>query len=311
MGSNVAMSTVVRIQGVILGTLAGLLFGCSSPQVETPRAPDPARSGRATVPASAVDESLGTEEYQRLGMPDPRRVWSAGDYATCRDVLNQLELTNRAALPRMGSPRSGVVFARLINRTNTLSLGERFLPAPERIRLFITLLNRFSAFQDIYRQGTQEPVFHRESIEIQHAYLGMLRSAVEWDGKILPPGPDERQGETFSIVEASYMGPRRWPYGPPEQGVVPRGDRFVFVGTYTALTMRSLLQWLADGGGMPDAERRLAIAYVKEAAPVLWPHVKASQQRELVALLNEVRSRTSHGDIQRELEELRSLLVLQ
>ena len=68
----------------------------------------------------------------------------------CRDVLLQLARTNHAALPRMDSPASGPIFARLVNPTNTLLLTERILPSAERIKLFYGLLNSIPVFQDLF-----------------------------------------------------------------------------------------------------------------------------------------------------------------
>ena len=123
----------------------------------------------------------------------------------------------------MESSKSGVVFARLVNPTNTLLLAERFLPSKERIFVFMTILNRLPAFRDIYRFDTREPVFLREVIEINHAFLRMLGSAVEWDGKPLPPAPGENQPVTFRLSESSRTYDESLLNVNPEQSVVPRG----------------------------------------------------------------------------------------
>src|SRR5689334_9503776 len=147
------------------------------------------------------DQSWPVADYVRIGMPDPGRLWTAADYRNCRDILYALDRTNRAALPRMESAKSGDIFARLVNPTNTSLLAERFLPSEERVRLFYAVLNRLPAFRDIYRFNSREPAFHRETIELDHTFLRMLGSAVEWDGKALPPAAGEarveRDGKTL------------------------------------------------------------------------------------------------------------------
>ena len=118
------------------------------------------------------------------------------------------------------------MFARLINPTNTLLLGEQLLPAEERIHEFITIINRYSAFRDIYRFETRGPVFLREMMELNHAFLRMLGSAVEWDGKPLPLAPGEKSAGTFRLRELSRTYSESLLNLSPSQSAVPRGDRF-------------------------------------------------------------------------------------
>jgi hypothetical protein len=207
----------------------------------------------------------------------------------------------------MESAKSGPVFARLANQTNTL--GDQFLPTAERIRYFFEILNRLPAFRDIYRFRPGEPVFHREFIELDHVFLRMLGSAVEWDGKRLPPSAGETQPAIFYLNESSRTHLESLLDVNPAQSLVPRGDRFMIVGSYGAVSFRSLLPWLADGTGLSDAERLRAVRNLREDMPVLWPHLSPTQQRESVDDLDEVLRRASQQEIRRELQALRQQLV--
>lgn len=284
--------------------------GCRSAKV----AASPGRSAASDtlVPMpmpEAPDGSWPVDDYVRIGMPDPGRLWSGADYRNCRDVLYNLDRTNRAALPRMESSKSAPVFARLINATNTLFLADRFLPSAERIRSFSVVLNRLPAFQDIYRSGALGPVFHRESIELDHTFLRMLGAAVEWDGKPLPAAAGEAQPATFRLVEltSSYIDNLLEP--DPTRAIVPRGDRFIVVGAYAAATLRRLLPWLADGTGLPVAERLRIIRYLREDMPALWPQMSSTQKHESAGDLDEILRRTHHDGVRRELELFRQQLI--
>lgn len=57
------------------------------------------------------DNSLTTEEYVGLGVPDPRRHWTANDYFQALRVLSRIEPTR---LPRARSSRSQLLFDRLL-----------------------------------------------------------------------------------------------------------------------------------------------------------------------------------------------------
>src|SRR4026209_1768692 len=139
-------------------SLISLVVGCSSVEVApppvasiaqpTPVAPQPARV------APPADSSWPVSEYLRLGMPDPDRLWLAADYRDCRDTLYKIDLNNHDALPRLDSPKSGPLFARIINPTNTLLLAERFLPSTNRMQLFAEIFNRMPVFQRLYRSGS-------------------------------------------------------------------------------------------------------------------------------------------------------------
>ena len=284
------------------------LAGCSTAKVSTP----PAARTRfePTVPRPS-DESWPAADYMRIGMPDPGRLWKAADYADCRDILYGLDRTNRAALPRMESLKSGAVFARLNNPTNTLLLKEPFLPSGDRIGTFMTIINRFPSFHDIYRFDDREPVFHREVIELNHTFLRMLGSAVEWDGKTLPPAPGENRAATFRLSELSRTYNESLLNLDPAQSVVPRSDRFIVVGAYTSVTLGSFLPWLADGAGLTEAERLKAIRYLRDDVPILWSHVSIAHQRELLGDLGEVLRRTHHEEIRRNLEAFQQQLAPQ
>jgi hypothetical protein len=245
----------------------------------------------------------------KLGIPDPAVRWSADDYRACRDSLMVLSVTNRAALPRMESARSGLLFGRLVNSTNTLLLGDQSMASGDRIKTFSGILNRMSAFQDIYRYDSREPVFHREVIELGHAFLRMMGSAVEWDGKELPRSEGEPQGVTFRLGESSRTYVESLLNLDAEKSTVPRGERFIIVGAYAAKTLRSLLPWLTDGSGQPVADQLRAIQYLKEDMPVLWPHISESLQNETLEELKELHRRASSQDLRQGLNELRQQLA--
>ena len=108
--------------------------GCRSNEVI---APATTVSTLKTVPTVAADSSWTADEYIKMGVPDPGRYWTDSDYRDYRDVLSKLVLTNRAALPRVESPKSGLFFARLVNPTNTAFLGDRFFANGEASPAFL------------------------------------------------------------------------------------------------------------------------------------------------------------------------------
>jgi hypothetical protein len=255
--------------------------GCTSGKVE----PAPAVTQSLSLPSSSrepVDESWPTDAYVRLGVPDPRRYWTASDFRECRDVLFGLSLTNRTALPRLGSAKSGVLFARLTNPTNTVFLADARLASGERAREFMAILNRLPVFQDIYRMDSRQLEYARELIEIDHTFLRMLGSAVQWDGKQLPPSSGETEPVRFRLVEISRSYRDSLVNRNPGDSVTPRGerDRLILVAAHALATLNSSLPWLADGTGLAEADRIRGVRYLREDTPILRPHISADHQRE-------------------------------
>jgi hypothetical protein len=146
-------------------------------------------------------------------------------------------------------------------------------------------------------------------VELNHTFLRMLRSAVEWDGKPLPAALEENQPATFHLAELSRTYKESLLNLNPEQSVVPRGERFILVGAYTAATVGSFLPWLADGTGLAQADRLRAIGYLQEDMPILWHHVSVAHQRELLGDVDEVLRRTRNEDIRRNLDAFRQQLA--
>jgi len=257
--------------------------------------------------ARPVDWSWPVEEYIRIGMPAPDRRWTAEDYRVCRDVLYALDRTNRAALPRMDSRRSGPIFARLISSTNTLPLTDRSLPARERVRFFTHLCNEYTGFLEVYNP-TVEPALHRENIELNHTYLRMLRSVVELNERTLPPGRGETNVTFFGVSEFSRTAVE-WIRGSGlDKSRVPPGGPGVVIGAHTARCVNQVLPWLADAARLPENERVTGARYLREDVPALWKLIPPATQEGLVNELDTVLQRTTHEKVREELGSLRARL---
>lgn len=303
MGRLVQMKSLSSWMAPLL--VAAIGVGCAT--LEKPAAP-PLVNARTKAP-EPVDYTWESHEYQKRGVPDPLRRWTADDYRACRDLLMGLSVSNRWALPQMQSAKSGTVFQRLVNSTNLLLLDETALPQNVRIRDFFGILNRMPVFIDLYRYDTREPVFHREFIELSHGFLRMLGSAVTWDGKKLPPSAGEQEGVTFQLSEYSRTYVDNLLHSSPNASRVPRGDRFIVVGSYAATTFRAFLPWLVDGSGQPAGEQLRAVAYLKNDMPVLWRHISVSLREESLDDIQELSRRTSNETLRNELTDLRRVLM--
>ena len=92
--------------GLRIGGIVSLLViaGCSSTPVEK----TPPKTAAISPPVPQLpDESWSADAYVQIGMPNPGHRWTAKDYGNCRNILYGLDRTNRTALPRSESLKSG------------------------------------------------------------------------------------------------------------------------------------------------------------------------------------------------------------
>ena len=64
------------------------------------------------------DDSLPVKEYVAIGVPDPQAVWTNEDYEKAAEALEKYGNSNPEKLPRSGSLRSGILFARIVAPEN-------------------------------------------------------------------------------------------------------------------------------------------------------------------------------------------------
>ena len=88
------------------------------------------------------DQSLTTDEYENLGMPDYSRTWTFEDYKNACNVLDDIKTTKPLSLPIKNSDRSGMYFDRIINLDNLDFLLDETLTSKQkayRIQAYIDI----------------------------------------------------------------------------------------------------------------------------------------------------------------------------
>jgi len=74
------------------------------------------------------DHSLKPESYQKLGMPDHKKVWTNDDYIGANITLSSLKMNDPLSLPRKNSRKSGEVFKRMVNEENLAFIYDTVFP---------------------------------------------------------------------------------------------------------------------------------------------------------------------------------------
>lgn len=78
------------------------------------------------------DHTLKPEEYQKLGMPDYKKVWTNDDYTGANITLSSLKMNYPLSLPRKNSKKSGELFRRMVNEENLAFIHDTIFPLRTR-----------------------------------------------------------------------------------------------------------------------------------------------------------------------------------
>jgi hypothetical protein len=70
------------------------------------------------------DHSLTVKEYEKMGMPDLKKLWSSKAYTQVFAVLSKVKMNDPLTYPRKNSRKSGDVFSRFINKENLSFLND-------------------------------------------------------------------------------------------------------------------------------------------------------------------------------------------
>jgi hypothetical protein len=150
----------MRIPSWIMPAIGVLLLGAAAAYFSGPRRWNrPGPNGDFTTSADSQfdfaampDESLSTEEYVRLGMPPPNRVWNSDDLLQAEKILTSLP--DERQLPRHGSPRSGKCFARITSFDNFRTLRPPTSPADDETLMKVALQAKASSsIHNLYRSA--------------------------------------------------------------------------------------------------------------------------------------------------------------
>lgn len=136
-----------------------------------------ARDGGRGLPSvsAEADTSLELGVYRAAGVPDIDRRWSRADYERCLRVFADLLRGGRGDLPRRGSPRSGALFARLVDTDNFVGVTD----TAERAQRLQGYLDVYPGLLQIYSPANDELDFSIEQTELIASLLELLKSALD------------------------------------------------------------------------------------------------------------------------------------
>ncbi len=155
-------------------------------------------------PGPTLDDSLTVAEYVQRGMPAPDKPWTGADRRNAAGIIADMIRLEPNKLPRYGSPNSGTLFAKFVER-NALERCERGnQQVDEQMSCLLDLGEPLQTVTSAYvRAAKRELVTGREVVELfgmqLHIAAAMTVPALQL------PGRAEWQERTASMLRAALF----------------------------------------------------------------------------------------------------------
>jgi hypothetical protein len=154
------------------------------------------------------DHSMNPEEYQVLGMPDYKKVWTNDDYVGSNITLSSLKMNDPLSLPRKNSRKSGDLFKRMVNEKNLAFIYDTTFPLRTRaytIQYFPRFQNEMEQMYTIEYKGK---IYYAEELLDLHIFGLLIHDKMLELAGIINKSDDEDVSSIKSGMEAvkyNYM----------------------------------------------------------------------------------------------------------
>lgn len=132
------------------------------------------------------DLSLTPEEYQKLGMPDHKKIWILDDCKSATVTLSSLKIANSLLLPRKQSKKSGAIFSRLVNEEILDFVNDTTLSLYARASLIQQFAHYPNELYKLYYDSSKEKQYYNvELIDIDIFILSVNKQKLILAFKIM------------------------------------------------------------------------------------------------------------------------------
>lgn len=160
--------------------------------------PKMAANPRKPVP----DNSLTVAQYMKANVPDPASVWQPPQYKYAAEALAKIAKRDLSQLPRVGSPKSGALFARFVDPKNLSILRSSRLSLQDRLKNSDTFSGCFNPllmiYEDAINAGSQ---FDAEYVELAvfgfEVFTVSIGAAEHLLEEVRADDPEKAKGITF------------------------------------------------------------------------------------------------------------------
>ncbi|HEY3969490.1 MAG TPA: hypothetical protein VGM05_33360 [Planctomycetaceae bacterium] len=244
-----------------------------------PAGPDPVLYATSQGPTHTArrqpdDRSLTLDVYHDAGMPAHERRWSGTDMTRAANTLSAMTQTDVGKLPRLESPRSGPLFARMTSEENLDLLRNQSLPIDQRLPDALMFMQGSSAILKLYLAS-----FHKDgtgSTELIEIYGAQLRLWVVISQILDAFIPTlDKNDRTY---EVRMQGLEKF----------REGLEMAVAGTLQTLTERAAYN---------TAELKRLLGFMQQTYPVLLPGLPQGTRQEAIDRLQSFRKNPAMADL--------------
>lgn len=113
---------------------------------------------------SIKDESYTVSQYEKLGMPNPEKIWQNSDYDKCLVILSDVKKENSKSLPQLNSKKSSILFRRLISPENLLFINDSSIDLQKRSIQLQFLTIDYGKFLLMYYQNDNAKLYYSTEV---------------------------------------------------------------------------------------------------------------------------------------------------
>ena len=144
------------------------------------------------------DNSVALSDYFSAGMPAQDRAWTGSDMAAAAMLLQEFAKTDPCQLPRYGSPKSGELFARIVDSSNLEPFKDSSIPLGERLPNALELMDAGNQILKIYLDAfTKHQVADSELVELLGAQLRVIVVMIALVEELMPTV--DRNAPNYSV----------------------------------------------------------------------------------------------------------------
>jgi hypothetical protein len=267
----------------VVGCLLGIAFLVSC----SPEKRDSGKIASSKAIITAEDHSLALDDYVRMGMPSPERMWTPQDYERAGNILKVIAERDAHQLPRYASATSGKMFERITSRENLAAMLNENLPLEARVSLMVGYMENINPILLVYFKPSNRGInFDAEIVEIMGLILDLAQKSTP--------------------LAIQFM--KSIPENDPRLAVRKEGFSKMNAGLVT--TFEGAIESMGESNFYRPSARLKLCGFLRTSLPPIISSFPPLVQKEFSLRLEKLREQEDDKEIKNSLAELRKAVDL-
>ncbi len=258
---------------LLILSLIVLSYGCGDSSSPPEKAPN-------------YDQSLTRKAYESLGAPTPEKVWDHKDITKVSRILKDLAQSTPEKLPRLLSPKSGEIFARIVSTDYVEKIEKQKLATSEVGKDLVEYCEGLTEILKLYQKASKLGIVRDvDIVEIYGSFLRSMVGLVHWI---------DRFAKTLNPDSPDYA---------------ERMQKLQKVPTYFFSIVKYTLLSLTERDRYSRQSLFRLVRLIRQTVPTLTLHLRPPDQQEVLRTLAKVENNIHIPDLQPELRKLKDHLL--